>query len=430
MKIFATADWHLGNTFMGQDRLPEQRMFLAWLRERIAADSPDLLLIAGDIFDNPNPSVNAQKTYFEFIGWAMREAPGLRIIIIAGNHDSASRLTMTSPIFHPDRIRVVGELPGVWVNTTDDVPGHREFAFDDVIIPVDSPGGEAIAVAAVPYLRPDSIGNRSYSEGVNDIFRSVIGRARELYPGRPVVMMAHAYASGAAIAASDQSERIIGGQEEVRLEDWSGHPTFLVCGHIHRAQWLWGTDWARYPGSILPMSIAERNYSHGIDVIDIATDGSVGTSRLTFEPPHRLIVIPDDETPLSPGELRRVIKTTLKELTSSTPSLAPYVVVRLPAERINDAEERQKIIELTESNGGLLLSFKPVVIQETIMADGASTAMTTTDDIINRDPREAFTEAFIAVNKGEPTETQSSLIDDIIEAVMLSETSSGQNEIP
>lgn len=426
MKIFATADWHLGNTFMGQDRLPEQRMFLGWLRERIAAHSPDLLLIAGDIFDNPNPSINAQKAYFDFLGWAMREAPDLRIIIIAGNHDSASRLTMTSPIFHPERIRVVGELPGVWVNASDESPGHREFSFDDVIIPVESRGGEEIAVAAVPYLRPDTIGNRSYSEGVNDIFRSLIGRARELYPARPIVMMAHAFASGAAIAACDQSERIIGGQEEVRLEDWPGHPTFLVCGHIHRAQWLWGTGWARYPGSILPMSIAERNYSHGIDVIDIDPDGSVRASRLTFEPPHRLIVIPDGEAPISPGELRRVIRATLKELPSTTTSLAPYVVVRLPAERINDAEERQKIIELTESNGGLLLSFKPIVNQETITADGTSSAMTTTDDIVNRDPREAFTEAFIAVNKEEPTENQSSLIDEIIKAAFLSETSSGQ----
>lgn len=36
MKILATSDWHLGNLFHGNDRLPEHKHFLKWLLEQIA----------------------------------------------------------------------------------------------------------------------------------------------------------------------------------------------------------------------------------------------------------------------------------------------------------------------------------------------------------------------------------------------------------
>lgn len=65
MKILATSDWHLGNLFHGNDRLPEHKHFLKWLLEQIAGQKPDALLIAGDIFDNGNPSAAAQTVYYD-----------------------------------------------------------------------------------------------------------------------------------------------------------------------------------------------------------------------------------------------------------------------------------------------------------------------------------------------------------------------------
>ena len=35
MKIICTSDWHLGNLFHGNDRLPEHRHCLSWLLARI-----------------------------------------------------------------------------------------------------------------------------------------------------------------------------------------------------------------------------------------------------------------------------------------------------------------------------------------------------------------------------------------------------------
>ncbi len=92
MKILATSDWHLGNLFHGNDRLPEHKHFLKWLLEQIAEQKPDALLIAGDIFDNGNPSAAAQTVYYEFLADATQLCPNMQVIITAGNHDSASRL--------------------------------------------------------------------------------------------------------------------------------------------------------------------------------------------------------------------------------------------------------------------------------------------------------------------------------------------------
>lgn len=71
----------------------------------------------------------------------------------------------------------------------------------------------------------------------------------------------------------DASEKIIiGGQEEVDLEGWNDHPDYMTCGHIHKRQHIRNTNWARYTGSILPMSFAEKDYIHGIDLITIGCD--------------------------------------------------------------------------------------------------------------------------------------------------------------
>ena len=47
MKIISTSDWHLGNLFHGNDRLPEHRHFLNWLLDQITTRQPDAPLGRG-----------------------------------------------------------------------------------------------------------------------------------------------------------------------------------------------------------------------------------------------------------------------------------------------------------------------------------------------------------------------------------------------
>ena len=51
VRIFHTSDWHLGRQTADVDRTEDFRSFLTWLLGQISERRPDVLLIAGDIFD-------------------------------------------------------------------------------------------------------------------------------------------------------------------------------------------------------------------------------------------------------------------------------------------------------------------------------------------------------------------------------------------
>ena len=216
MKIISTSDWHLGNLFHGNDRLPEHRHFLNWLLDQITTRQPDALLVAGDIFDNGNPSAAAQHAYYEFLAEATRACQDMTVVITAGNHDSSNRLEAPRPLPERDNVEIRGNVRRTWVPSDDEegASGSWQTDYDDLIIPIQGRGGDSMVVLAVPYLRSDVVADESYSHGVNRFLRQLTDRARQLYPDKPTVMMAHLYAHGTDIADNDASEKIIiGGQE-------------------------------------------------------------------------------------------------------------------------------------------------------------------------------------------------------------------------
>ena len=98
LKLIHTADWHLGQTFFSYDREAEHDAFLGFLTNLLVERQTDVLLIAGDVFDVTNPSAGAQRRFYRFLKEANRRNPGLQIVIIAGNHDSAIRLEAPNPL--------------------------------------------------------------------------------------------------------------------------------------------------------------------------------------------------------------------------------------------------------------------------------------------------------------------------------------------
>ena len=108
IRILHTADWHLGQTFFGYDRMEEHEVFLNWLAEEIRQKEIDALIIAGDVFDVSNPSAASQSMYYQFIYRVTAENPYLQIVIVAGNHDSAARLEAPLPLLQAMRTEVRG----------------------------------------------------------------------------------------------------------------------------------------------------------------------------------------------------------------------------------------------------------------------------------------------------------------------------------
>jgi len=87
MKLLHTSDWHIGRALYGRKRYEEFDVFLNWLADLIEQENIDVLLVAGDVFDNNTPSNRAQELYYRFLCRVAASAKR-QVVITAGNHDS------------------------------------------------------------------------------------------------------------------------------------------------------------------------------------------------------------------------------------------------------------------------------------------------------------------------------------------------------
>ena len=66
MRILHTADWHLGKSLEGYSRMDEQEAFLKDFIHIVKENHVDMVIISGDIYDNPNPPARAEKMFYNF----------------------------------------------------------------------------------------------------------------------------------------------------------------------------------------------------------------------------------------------------------------------------------------------------------------------------------------------------------------------------
>ncbi len=67
LKIIHTADWHLGQTFLQKSRIDEHQLFIDWLLATMDTEIIDAIIVAGDIFDVSNPTIEALNKYHYFL---------------------------------------------------------------------------------------------------------------------------------------------------------------------------------------------------------------------------------------------------------------------------------------------------------------------------------------------------------------------------
>ncbi len=314
MKLLHTADWHIGQTFFEFDRNSEHNMFLGWLKNQIQEQKVDVLLIAGDIFDSPNPSAESQKIFYKFLKEVTALNPDLQIIIIAGNHDSAARLEAPNPLLEQMNITIKGV-----VKRTDD----GEIDFNHLIVPLNK-GGFCLSV---PYLRQgDYPPADNYSQGVKAMYERLFDIVKDRQ--QPIIALGHLQATGSEISENDRSERtIIGGLECVSPDSFSSSISYTALGHLHRGQQVSGRSNVRYAGSPLPMSFAEKNNRQGVVIVEISDATSI--TRLEFDAPVKLLSIPKEPKPLC-DVLSEVAQLPDGEIDQNSPYLEVKVLITEP----------------------------------------------------------------------------------------------------
>ena len=109
MKIYHTGDWHIGKVFLHKSFIDEQREVIGKFLEKVESDMPDLVIIAGDIYDKSIPTVEAVGLLNETLSKLVMEHKR-KVVIISGNHDSADRLSFGSEMLEDKGLHIVTDI--------------------------------------------------------------------------------------------------------------------------------------------------------------------------------------------------------------------------------------------------------------------------------------------------------------------------------
>jgi len=332
MRLLHTSDWHLGQTLHNFDRTYEHQCFLDWLLDTIVAEEADALLIAGDVFDNANPSATAQRQLYRFLQQARVRAPQLDIVVIAGNHDSPGRLEAPGPLLEAHGTRVVGHV-------VRDAAGNIDV--ERFLVPLTGKDGAVRAwCVAIPFLRPGDVPRvapPSADGAPNDAFDAYLAGIRSLYQqayelararatdGQAIVAMGHCHMVGGDASPDSERRIVIGGTEALPAPMFGPDVAYAALGHLHLAQRVGQQDHLRYSGSPLPLSFAEVGYRHQVLRIDL--DGSRAAA---IEPIHvpravELLRVPERPAPVKQA-IAELVGLDLPDLPRDA---WPYLEVRV-----------------------------------------------------------------------------------------------------
>lgn len=290
MRIIHTADWHIGKSLDGFSRLEEQKKFLDFFVIQVERISPDIIIIAGDIFDTANPSAVAETLFYDTLSKISANTSAL-IVIIAGNHDSPKRLSSAKSLAkshgiiiyesHDDDIEV-----GKYKNAT-------VISCNDGVIKVEI-NGKTANIIAMPYISENRLGesfadlsksDEDTAKSFQEKFEALIRKKEEFFDKDEFnIMIAHLF----AIKASISDEKVgysLGGAYIVDSSAFAKTADYIALGHVHKYQVVGGTDKrAYYSGSPIHYNKTEVKTQKKV-ILDIIIDDEKNISVNEIEIP-------------------------------------------------------------------------------------------------------------------------------------------------
>ncbi len=296
MKILHTSDWHLDAKLEQMPRAREHELFFDWLRTAISREKVDALLVAGDIFDIPDPSNAAHRRYTEFLRNLFLDVKSGKsqcrnIIIVAGNHDSPSFLTASGPLM---------ELLGMYVIA---IPTEN---LRNMIIPLrDADGKTRCLVAAAPYLRERHLipwtetrdeenrsaeSVRAHSRFYRALTDAALAVRKEILTEEglsetekiPIIATGHLFATHGQTAGDDKTRPVVGRLECFPASEFPEELDYVALGHLHLPQKVDGRADVQYSGSPIPLNFTEL--SRPKQVLILETEAETQNFRIQSLP--------------------------------------------------------------------------------------------------------------------------------------------------
>lgn len=192
----------------------------------------------------------------------------------------------------------------------------------------------------------------------------------------------------------------------------------MTCGHIHKRQHIMNTDWARYTGSVLPMSFAEADYRHGVDLVTIEDGRRPTVDFLEYKPQHRLRILPEGDEELTPARLKKLIERELDDRNDdgTLRDDFEYIVLKVKLEKVKNDDVRE-LEALIGKKNAVLCKIQKIIPTLDLSTISGGRQIQSIDEILARDPLETLRETFAVKHSREMTEHQEELLRSVIESL-------------
>ncbi|WP_214368334.1 exonuclease SbcCD subunit D [Pseudonocardia sp. H11422] len=290
MRFLHTADWHVGKTLKGRDRLAEQELVLREIVRIAREHEVDAVLVAGDLYDSAAPTAAAQRLVVRtLLGLAQS---GIRVVAIAGNHDHAATLDAYRPLAAASDITLLGTPR----NPTQG--GVVEFR---------TRAGEPVTVALLPFV------SQRFAVRATEIVLNSPGQNTSAYDGelRRILaaltsgfrtdavnlVMAHLTVLNGALGGGERMAQSIF-EYAVPAAIFPVDAHYTALGHLHRRQRIEAASPVHYSGAPLAVDFGEQENTPVVCLVEAAP----GTPAQVTD------------VPITAGRRLRTLHGTLDEL--------------------------------------------------------------------------------------------------------------------
>jgi DNA repair protein SbcD/Mre11 len=274
MKIFHMGDWHIGKLVNGFYMTEDQEFIINQIYEAIEKKKPDVVIIAGDLYDRSVPPVHA----VELLNKTMRKIVkdlNTKVIALAGNHDSNERVEFASSLLCDSGLYIVGNLKRkIEKIVLEDEHGKVNFY--------------PIPYADVPVVRDlfEDENIKNHDLAMQRIISEILNDFNE---DERNIAIAHGYVTQMkednfeTLEESDSEKPLsIGGTEYINSKHFEKF-NYTALGHLHGPQKV-GSDKIRYSGSLMKYSFSEVNQKKGITIVDINEKGDIELEIYNLKP--------------------------------------------------------------------------------------------------------------------------------------------------
>lgn len=272
MRLLHLSDLHAGKRVHGYSMEEELRFALDQALKLCEDRAVDVVLLAGDLYDNVQPSERAVDLIGGFLEALAKKS--IAVVATPGNHDSATRVGYGSTLLASRGVHVTGPL--------------KESIKPVTISDEDGP----VYFWPIPFVRPSVVRSALGVEAdTYTLALKALIDAMDIDTSQRNVCVSHQFVTNGLVSPQrSESELNVGGTDNVDVAVYEPFD-YVALGHLHRPQAV-ARETVRYAGSPVKYSVSEAAGEKSMVLVDLGPkkDGTcvISTELVPIKPIHDL----------------------------------------------------------------------------------------------------------------------------------------------